>query len=179
MWFFLPYVLPFYMLQKIFLLILFFIRQYTNFQKPLNFFMYFYGFLLRKISEILQFFQYTKIYEAMENVGIVFFYRICVVTAIITMRFLILEILCGDESSISILHFSSKAIVLVYYSVYLPLLLSKQILSCSLYFIKFLILRTLKLIILSLRFLFYFAVLYFLSAFLTPNMSGIGIAFKR
>ena len=32
--------------------------------------MYFYGFLLPKILEILQFFQYTKIYEAMENVNI-------------------------------------------------------------------------------------------------------------
>ena len=139
--------------------------------------MYFYGFLLRKILEILQFFQYTKIYEAMENVGIALFYRICVVAAIITMRLLILEILCGDESLISIFDFLSKAIVPVYYSVYLPLLLSKKILSCSLRFIKFLILCTLRLIILSLRFLFYLAVLYLLSAFLTSNMSCIGIAF--
>ena len=171
------YILPFYMLPYIFLLILFFIRRYTNFQKRLNSFMYFYGFLLRKILEILQFFQYTKIYEAMENVGIALFYRICVVAAIITMRLLILEILCGDESLISIFDFLSKAIVPVYYSVYLPLLLSKKILSCSLRFIKFLILHNLRLIILSLRFLFYFAVLYLLSAFLTSNMSCIGIAF--
>ena len=49
----------------IFLLIFFFIRRYTNFQKRLI-----YSFLLHKILEILQFFQYTKIYEAMQNVGI-------------------------------------------------------------------------------------------------------------
>ena len=85
----------------IFLLILFFIRRYTNFQKRLNSFMYFYGFLLRKILEILQFFQYTKIYETMKNVGIALFYRICLSAALVTMRFLILKILCGDESSIS------------------------------------------------------------------------------
>ena len=160
-----------------FLLISFFIRRYTNFQKRLNSFMYFYGFLLRKILEILHFFQFTKIYEAMENVGIALFYRICVVAVIITMRLLILEILCGDESLIPIFHFLCKAIVPVYYSVYLPLLLSKKILSCSLRFIKFLILCTLRLIILSLRFLFYLAVLYMLSVFLTSNMSCIGIAF--
>ena len=98
-------VLNLNMLRYIFVLILFFTRGYTNFQKPLNSFMYFYGFLLRKILEILQFFQYTKIYEAMENVGIALFYRICVVAAIITMRLLILEILCGDESLISIFDF--------------------------------------------------------------------------
>ena len=167
------YILPFYMLPYIFLLILFFIRRYTNFQKRLI-----YGFLLRKILEILQFFQYTKIYEAMENLGIALFYRFYVVAAIIiTMRLLILEILCGDESLISIFDFLSKAIVPVYYSVYLPLLLSKKILSCSLRFIKFLILCTLRLIILSLRFLFYLAVLYLLSVFLTSNMSCIGSAF--
>ena len=111
---FLPYILPFYMLPYIFLLILFFIRRYTNFQKRLIY--------------SLQFFQYTKIYEAMENVGIALFYRICVVAAIITMRLLILEILCGDESLISTFHFLCKAIAPVYYSVYLPLLLSKNIL---------------------------------------------------
>ena len=112
----------------------------------------------------------------MENVGIALFYRICVVAAIITMRLLILEILCGDESLIPIFHFLCKAIVPVYYSVYLPLLLSKKILSCSLCFIKFLILGALSFIILSLRFLFYLAVLYLLSVFLTSNMSCIGIA---
>ena len=164
------YILPFCMLPYIFLLILFFIRRYTNFQKRLI-----YGFLLRKILEILQFFQYTKIYEAMENVGIALFYRICVVAAIITMRLLILEILCGDESLISIFNFLCKAVVPVYYSIYLALLLSKKILSCSLRLIKFLILCTLRFTILSLRFLFYLAVLYLLSVFLTSNMSCIGI----
>ena len=93
------------------------------------------------------------------------------------MRSLILEILCGDESLSSIFHFSCKAIVPVYYSVYLPFLLSKEILSCSLRFIKFLILCTLRLIVLSLRFLFGLAVLYLLSVFLTSIMSCIGIAF--
>ena len=165
------YILPFYMLPYIFLLILFFIRRYTNFQKRLI-----YGFLLRKILQILQFFQYTKIYEAMENVGIALFYRFCVVAAIITMRLLILKILCGDESLISIFDFLCKAIVPVYYSVYLPLLLSKKILSCSLRFIEFLILCTLRFIILSLSFLSCLAVIYLLSVFLTPNMSCIGIA---
>ena len=115
-------------------------------------------------------------YEAMENVSIALFYRFCVVAAIITMRLLILKILCGDESLISIFDFLCKAIVPVYYSVYLPLLLSKKILSCSLCFIKFLILGTLSFIILSLRFLFYLAVLYLLSVFLTSNMSCIGVA---
>ena len=162
---FLPYILPFYMLPYIFLLILFFLIRFTNFQKCLI-----YGFL-----EILQFFQYNKIYEAIENVSIALFYRFCVVAAIITMRLLILEILYGDESLISIFYLLCKAIVPVYYSVYLPLLLSKKILSCSLCFIKFLILGTLSFIILSLRFLFYLAVLYLLSVFLTSNMSCIGI----
>ena len=168
-------VLNLNMLRYIFVLILFFTRGYTNFQKPLNSFMYFYGFLLRKILEILQFFQYTKIYEAMENVGIALFYRICVIAAITTMRLLILEILCGDESLISIFDFLCKVIVPVCYSVYLPLLLSKIILSCCLRFIEFLILCTLRFVILSLSFLFYLAVIYLLSAFLTSNMSCIGI----
>ena len=113
----------------------------------------------------------------MENVGIALFYRICVLAAIITMRLLILEILCGDESLISIFHFLCKAIVPIYYSVYLPLLSSKKILSCSLCFIKFLILCTLRLTILSLRVLFCLAVLYLLSVFSTSNRIGIGIAF--
>ena len=93
------------------------------------------------------------------------------------MRLLILEILCADESLISIFLFLCKAIVAVYYSVYLPFLSSKKILSCSLRFIKFLILCTLRLIILFLRSLFYLAVLYLLSVFLTSNMSCIGRAF--
>ena len=54
------------------------------------------------------------------------FYRICVFAAIISMRLSILEILCEDESLISIFHFLCKAIVPVYYSVYLPFLLSKK-----------------------------------------------------
>ena len=159
------------MLPYIFVLILFFIRRYTNLQKRLI-----YGFLLRKILEILQFFQYAKIYEEMENVGIALFYRFYVVAAIITMRLLILEIFCEDESLTSIFNFLCKAIVPVYYLVYVPLLLSKKILSCSLRFIKFLILCTLRFIILSLRFLFYLAVLYLLSVFLTSNMSCTDIA---
>ena len=124
-----------------------FIQQYTNLQNHLNSFMCFYGFLLCKILEILQFFQYTKSYWAMENVGIALFCRIYVLAAIITLRFLILEILCGDGSLISVFHFLCKTIVPIYYSVYLPFLLSKKILSCSLWFIKFLILWTLRLII--------------------------------
>ena len=91
------------------------------------------------------------------------------------MRLLILEILCGDESLISIFDFLCKVIVPVCYSVYLPLLLSKIILSCCLRFIEFLILCTLRFVILSLSFLFYLAVIYLLSAFLTSNMSCIGI----
>ena len=47
--------------------------------------MYFYGFQLRKILEILQFFQYAKPYEEMESVGIASFYRICVLASTITM----------------------------------------------------------------------------------------------
>ena len=89
----------------LFIYLFFLIRRYTNFQKRFNSFMYFYGFLLRKILEILQFFQNAKTYEAMENAGIALFYRICVLASIITMRLLILEILSGDESLISIFHF--------------------------------------------------------------------------
>ena len=113
----------------------------------------------------------------MENIGIALSCRICAAAVIITMRLLILQILCGDESLISIFHFLCKAIVPIYYSVYLPLLLSKKILSCSLCFIKFLILCTLRLTILSLRVLFCLAVLYLLSVFSTSNRIGIGIAF--
>ena len=100
-----------------------------------------------------------------------------VLAVIITMRLLNLEILCGDESLISVFHFLCKAIVPVYYSVYLPFLLSKMILSCSLRFIKFLILCTLRLIYLFLRLLFYSAVLYLLSVLLTSNLSCIVSAF--
>ena len=154
-----------------------FYKTVSNFQKRLNSFMYVYGFLLRKILEILQYFQYTKIYEAMETVGIALFHRICVLAAIITMGLLILKIFCGDESLITIFLFLCEAIVPIYLSVYLPFLLSKKILSCSLRFIKFLILCTLRLIILFLRFLFYLADLYLLSVFLTSNMSCIGSAY--
>ena len=93
-----------------------------------------------------------------------------------TMRLLILKILCGDESLISILHFLCKAIVSIYYSVNLPLLLSKKVLSCSILFINFLILYTLRLIILF-RFLFYVTALYLLFLFLASNMSRIGSVF--
>ena len=62
----------------------------------------------------------------MDSVGIALFYRICVFVAILTMRLLILEILCGDESLISVFLFLCKAIVSFYYSVYLPFLLSKK-----------------------------------------------------
>ena len=113
----------------------------------------------------------------MENVGIALFYRICVLAAIITMRLLILEILRGDKSLISIFHFLCKVIVPVYYSVFLPFLLSKKIFSCSLRFIKFVILCILRLIILLLRFLFCLAILYLLFVFLTSNISCLGSAF--
>ena len=88
--------------------------------------MYFYVFLLRKIFKTLQFFQYTKIYETMDNVSIASFYSICLLAAIITMRLLILKILCGVQYLTLIFHLLSKAIVFVYYSVYLPFLLSKK-----------------------------------------------------
>ena len=98
-----------------------FYKTVYQFSKALKFF---YVFL--RLFEILQYFQHAKIYKAMENVGIALLYRICVFPAIITMRLLILEILCGDESLISIFHFLCKAIVPVYYSIYLPFLLSKK-----------------------------------------------------
>ena len=47
-----------------------FIKWYTNFQKRLYLFTNLYGSLLRKILEILKYFQYAKIYETMENVCI-------------------------------------------------------------------------------------------------------------
>ena len=135
--------------------------------------MCFYGFLLHKILEILQFLQYSKIDEAMESVGISLFYRICVLAAATTMRLLILEIWLT-----SVFHFVCKAILPVYYTVSLPLLLSKKILLCTLCLIQFLTLCTLRLIILFLRFSFYFAVLFLLSVFLTSNISCIGNAFN-
>ena len=91
--------------------------------------MYFYGLLLRKILKILQFFQYTEIYETMENVDIASFYRICVLAAIITIRLLTLKILCGDEGLISVFRFLCEAIFSVYFSVDLPFILLKKVLS--------------------------------------------------
>ena len=113
----------------------------------------------------------------MESVCIDSFYRICLLAAIITKTLLILKILCWDESLISIFHFLCKAKVSVYYSLYLPFLLSKKILSCNQPFIKFLILCTVRLIILFLRYLFYFTVLCLLSVFLGSNMSHIASVF--
>ena len=121
----------------IFFLILFFVIWYTNFQKRLNFFVNFHVSLLRKILEALQFFQYTKFYETMEDICIDSLYRSCLLAAIMTMRLLILNDLYGDESLISIFHFLCKAMVSFYYSCYLPFISSKKILSCSLRFIKF------------------------------------------
>ena len=139
--------------------------------------MNFYGSLLCKILEILQFFQYTKIYETIENVGIASFYRIYLLAAIITMRLLVLKILFEDEILISSFHFLCKVLVSVYYSVYLSFLLSKKIFSYRLSFIKFLILCTLRLIILFLRFLFCLTILYLLFVFLASNMTRAGSVF--
>ena len=57
--------------------------------------MYFNGFFLFRNTTI--FFQCTKIYETMENVGIALFNKI-LLAAIIIMRLSIVKILCGDES---------------------------------------------------------------------------------
>ena len=93
---------------------------------------------------------------------------------------LILTIFCGEESVISVFQFLRKAIVSVYYSIYLPFLLSRKIffLSCSLRFIKFLIFCTLRFIILFLRFLFYVPVSYLLTVFLASNMSRFSCVFN-
>ena len=115
-------------------------------------------------------FQYAKIYERMENVDIDSFYRICLLAAIITMKLLILKILYGEESLRSIFHFLCKVIVSGYYSVYLPFLLSKKILSCSLFF-RFLFYLILPLFYFVLPFIL---VLYLLSIFLASNMRGFG-----
>ena len=56
--------------------------------------------------------------------------------------------------------FSCKPIVSVYSQFYLPFLLLKAILSCSLCFIKFLLLFTISSINLFLRFLLYLIILY-------------------
>ena len=92
----------------------------------------------------------------MENVSFSLFYRTFLLAPLISMRLLILKILCWVESLISIFNFLCKFAVLIYYPVYLSFLLSKKILSCSLRFTKFLILCTLRLIILFLRYLFWF-----------------------
>ena len=89
----------------------------ANFEKRLI-----YGFLPRKILEILQFFNILKFMKQWRMSALPYFAEF-VVAAIITMRLLILEILCGDESLILIFHFLSKVMVPVYYSVYPPLLL--------------------------------------------------------
>ena len=128
----------------------FFYHTFYHFTYYQTFFFWFYFLWDSILSYIFvpQFFQYTKIYEAMENVGIALFYRICVVATIKTMKLLIQEILSEDENLISIFHFLCKAIVPIYSSVYLPLLLSKKFLSCSICFIKFLILCTRRLLML-------------------------------
>ena len=94
---------------------------------------------------------------------------------------LILTIFCGEESVISVFQFLRKAIVSVYYSIYLPFLLSRKkiFLSCSLRFIKFLIFCTLRFIILFLRFLFYVAVSYLLTVVLASNMSRFSCVFNN
>ena len=125
----------------------------------------------------MQFFRCTKTYEAMENVGINVFYRFCVLTALITMNFLILLILCGSEILISIFHFFCKAIVPVYHTVSVLFLLSKNILSCRLRLIKVLGLCILRFVILFHRFLFYLVVFYLLSVPLRSYVSCIGSAF--
>ena len=129
------------------------------------------------LQKYYNFFNILKFMKQWRISALPYFIRFYVVAAIITMRLLILEILCGDESLISIFNFLCKAIVPVYYSIYPALLLSKKNLPYSLRLIKFSIFCTLRFIILSLRFLFYLAVLYLLSVFLTSNMSFIGIAF--
>ena len=53
------------------------------------------SFLISKILKILQFLQYPKIYERMENVGIDLFYRIFLLAAMITTRLLILKVFMG------------------------------------------------------------------------------------
>ena len=87
----------------IFPLILKFMRQYTHFQEHLKSVMCFYGFLLCKILQILQCSQYTKIYKTIKNVGIVSFYRICLLAPKITMKLLNLTILCRGENFSSLL----------------------------------------------------------------------------
>ena len=83
-----------------FLLILFFLRRYTNFHECLNPFRNFYGFLLCKVFEMLRFSQGGNICERMENYVTDSFYRICLLEAIINILYLVMKILYGDESLI-------------------------------------------------------------------------------
>ena len=121
-----------------------------------------YDFLFCQILKILQFFQYTKFYKTIENVSFALYHRIYLLAPLISMRLLILKILCWVESLISIFNFLCKSAVFIYYPVYLSFLLSKKILSCSLRYIKFLVLCTLRLITLFVTHLFYFKVLFLL-----------------
>ena len=57
-------------------------------EKGVKFFHDFYGSPLRKILETLQFFQYTKIYVTIKNVGINIIYRICLLAVIIKLYLL-------------------------------------------------------------------------------------------
>ena len=124
--------------------------------------MYSYDFLFCRILKILQFFQYTKFYKRMENASFALYHRIYLLAPLISMRLLILKILCWVESLISVFIFLCKSTVLIYYPVYLSFLLSKKILSWSLRYIKFLVLCTLRLITLFVTYLFYFKVLFLL-----------------
>ena len=143
-----------------------FIKRYTNFQKRLYLFTNLYGSLLRKILEILKYFQYTKIYETMKNVCIegvrstlwkyFVWWWVCDNSTILS-KFCIYFIY---KSLTPIFYFLCKAKVCIYYSFYLPFLLSKKTLSCSLCLIKLLILCMLRLKILFLRFLFSLVVSY-------------------
>ena len=80
---------------NILLRISFFIEMVFQFLKALQFFMNLHSFLISKILKILQFLQYPKIYERMENVGIDLFYRIFLLAAMITTRLLILKVFMG------------------------------------------------------------------------------------
>ena len=67
--------------------------------------MYFHGFLIRKII--------LKSMKQWIMSALPYFREFSVLAAIITMRLLILETLCGDESLIQIFRFLCKAMVLV------------------------------------------------------------------
>ena len=101
-------------LAYILLRIHFLLRRFTNFQKRLNSFINFFSSSIPKILEMLQFFQYTKIHDRMENAGMASFYIFLLLAAIITTRLLILKMLLGDESLILIFHLLLKTMVSVY-----------------------------------------------------------------